>query len=358
VLNYLKYINDELGGLQYKEPGGQQSTVKLDLIWEDAQYNAAKQTTIYKRHKNAGVKMMYMVAGSMPEVTLEMLTADRMPVVYNLVSARAPFEKRPQYAIAEEGSYTGMTVSAMQWIKKNWKESRPPRIVQFTVDSQAGRAEYPGTVPRYATETGVEWLGFEWIPAAATDTSIELSRARANGADWILINHVPAVTTLMMKDALRMGLRDKFNYFVVLAYAFDESLLRFGAEMFEGFAGHMTTALPTENVPGVATARKTAQKYSYGEVTTTYLKGQVAGMAMASAIKAALEKVGYAKLTSDDINNALHSFDNLDMQGLSPPVTVDPNYPMLNPYMRVGKVEGGKFKVTSDWFELPKVELK
>jgi hypothetical protein len=73
-------------------------------------------------------------------------------------------------------------------------------------------------------------------------------------------------------------------------------------------------------------------------------------------LRLALEKVGYERLTREAINEALHSITNFDVGGVVPPVTIDPDYPLITKHIKIAIVQGGGFKVLSDWIECPVVE--
>ena len=66
TLTYIKYLNEELGGIEYQTADGKTERVKLDAIWEDNAYNVAKTVSIYKRQKTAGVLAMALFGSTPP----------------------------------------------------------------------------------------------------------------------------------------------------------------------------------------------------------------------------------------------------------------------------------------------------
>ena len=49
---------------------------------------------------------------------------------------------------------------------------------------------------------------------------------------------------------------------------------------------------------------------------------------------------------------------DLDTGRITPPITVDPNYPVLNANIRMGVVRGGKFVPVGGWLECPEIATR
>lgn len=81
-------------------------------------------------------------------------------------------------------------------------------------------------------------------------------------------------------------------------------------------------------------------------------------MAAVEALRLALEKVGYENLSREAINEAIHSIKDLDTGGIVPPITVDPNYPVLNIYTKMGIARGGSFVPVGGWLESPELATR
>jgi len=351
VYDYLRYVNDALGGVGYTTPEGKKDRVKLELKWEDTAYDPARALATYKRLKEWGSQIMHITAGSMVLTVLAHITRDHMPVVYWNVAQPNAMAERPLYSIAGSLTYTDEYAFLMDWVKRNWKEARPPRIGIIQIETAMARAELPGKVPEYAKRAGVEYVGMEWLPYAVTESTVELRRLAEKGADWIAIGHAVGGILVILKDAVRLGLKDKIKFYL-MNYSFFEDVPRLGGEVAEGVYGGVLSALPTEDLPGVKEALKIASKYRPGyEVPRVYFEGIVLGKVMVEGIRRALEEVGYENLTREAIMKGLLSIRDFDTGGLVPPITVDPEYPVLNPKFRIGVIEGGKIKLISDWLE-------
>lgn len=355
VLDYLKYVNDELGGVEYRDPQtGKADRVRLDLMWEDSGYNAARALSIYKRQAAAGAIMMHLTAGSMVEATLASINSDYMPVVYAVPASPLAIGSKPIYTLAEESNYADLDGAFLDWVKANWTQSRPPKVALFHVESPMAR----GIITRpdlaqYAAKIGVDLLPVEWLPYALTDTSIELNRVIKGGADFLYINHVPGAVSVIVKDWLRLGLKDKLKL-VVVTYAFDESLSKLAP--MDGVYGQQSTVLGSDTGPGVTLAKQINSRYNPGRPTgILYIKGIRLGMVMVQGLKDALDKVGYDRLTRDAIATALINMKDFDSGGIGPKATIDPSYPIYAPFLRFYQFQGSDIKMVQDWAPAPAV---
>jgi len=350
ILDYLRYVNEK-GGIEYTTPEGKADRVKLDIKWQDSAYDMARSVAIYKRLEEWGAQIMHTAAGSIVLTNLASIMRDHMPGVYYTVAQPNAMAEKPVYMVAENLTYTDEMAVFMDWVKANWKEARPPRVGFIQLDTAMARAELPGKVAEYAKKIGVEFLGMEWLPYAVTESTVELKRLAEKGADWIFIAHVAGGISVVLKDAVRLGLKDKIK-FAIVSYGFDETALRAAGEAMEGVYGVLVSALTTEDLPGVREAKDLAARYRPGfEMTIGYMRGVVQAKVMVEGIKLALEKVGYENLSRDAIREGLVSIKDFDVGGVIPNVTIDPEYPVFNPYYRFAVVEGGRFKAISDWLK-------
>ena len=352
IWDYLRYVNDVQGGLKYRSPGGQEETVTLELKWEDMAYDPARSVATYKRLKDWGAQMMHLTAGSMLLPNLGSITKDNMAIPYYGPSQPNAMAERPINTVGQFGTYTDEDALFASWVKDNWKEARPPKIGYLHLETAMSRAELPGKLPDYVRGIGVDYLGMEWLPYAVTDSSVELKRLADAGADWIFTAHVPGGASTIYKDAQRLGLLGKIKFFMV-HWGFSEGFLEAAGPLSEGVYGWIPSATAAENLPGVKLAGEIAQRYHPGyKLNSNYIQGNVVGMVMVEALKKALEKTGYANLTREAIRDAMVSIRGLDTGGIVPTINMDPAYPLMNPKYKVGVVQGGQFRLVSDWLEM------
>ena len=353
TLAYLRYVNEKLGGVEYKDPvTGETNKVKLDVIWEDNSLNVGRTIFVYKRQKAAEVDVMITIWTG-PEAIASMVVRDRIPVLNIGAAAPSFMELEPRYFTVYYGSVPEVNGVYFKFIKDTWTEARPPKVGFMAMDVPAQRvAEDPRWVPQYAKELGIELLPFEWLPGAMIDSSVELTRVAKQEPDWVIVNHAAAAVATVLKDAERLGISEKLKI-ITYSGGFHEGLIRVGGQLAEGVYGQVQTALPGSDVPGIKLAREVVGEYRNEELTLSHLYGWVGAMGTVEGLRLALEEVGYENLTSDVINDSIHRISDFDTGGITQLLTVDPDYPLLNPWVKFAVIEGGKFKMVSDWYKFP-----
>lgn len=355
VLDYLKYVNEDLGGVAYTGPDGKAGKVKLDIMWEDNAYSVPKGLSIYKRQKAAGAMLRYVLSSSETEALVETVSREHMPTV-NFTASPAYMGVTPRYIMASYAAYADQIGGIAQWIAQQNKGSRP-KIGVIWADLPALRTAAKGVTPERMAELGVELVGMEWVPAAASDTSIELTRLKDKGTQYLIVMHIIGGATVIFKDATRLGLRSQMKL-IQQQIGTDESLLTLLGDAAEGAYMQGINAWPSEDLPGVKLAHSITQRYRGHDITTLGLIGWYQGAAMAEAVRLALNKTGYEKLTREAMNEGLMGIKGLETGGVIPPITIDPNYPVLNPWMKMAEVKGGKLVPVGDWVKTPAMEAR
>lgn len=352
VQSYMKYVNDVLGGVKYRTATGATDSVYLDILSEDSAYNVSKALSIYKRQKAAGVMVMYSVSGSMATGLTELVVRDEMPIVQSTGALPVTLGERTIFITSFLPSTADHIKGVMKGLQAGWKEARPLRFGSIAVESPEARAGFTDpSVAEYAKQIGVEYLGNEWVPYAITDSSIELNRLSSKQPDYVFMYHVTGQIVTILKDAQRLDLTKK-STFVVTPYGFDENLLVLGKDVAEGVYGFAYTAATTDNVPGQKLMKDIADREGMA-LSTMSENGIVAGMVIVEGLRIALEKAGYDSLTSKDINAGIQSIMNLDTGGVVPAITISPNYPVINKYLKPYRISGGKLESQGDWVEIP-----
>ena len=350
ILDYLRYVNDELGGLEYTTADGKTEYVKLDIAIEDNAHDIGRAIHSYKRLADWGALTMYYGGGgSVVMPILESIHRDKMSGIYGTIAEPHAMAEDPIYTMAESLTYTDEVHVFLDWMMEGWNESRPPRVAIVPVDSPHNRAQLPGINVEYAEKIGAEYVGTEWPQAAVTDFSIELKRLEAAGTDWIYMTHIYSGAAMILKDMARLGLQDKMNI-CVCSHALDEGMVNLAGEAAEGVYGIAVCAFGWEEVPGVLLSKEIASIYrpEY-EVTMVYTRGTTMARVMVESVRSALEEVGYENINREEVWKGLMSINNFDVGGTMPNISIDPEYPILTDQMRFAVIEKGKINPVSDW---------
>jgi len=136
----------------------------------------------------------------------------------------------PGWVFSIQGCYEGMVGACGDWAKANWKpdskdpwirehyEKRNPRIAIIGWDNTFGRGFDQKETRAYLKNIGVDFVGAEYIPMSPSDTSPQVIRlVKDKKADFIYFGMYPSSHAVILKDAARLGLRDKFQDFAFWA---------------------------------------------------------------------------------------------------------------------------------------------
>jgi len=360
-VDYFQYLNDEFGGIEYKDPlTGKPEKAKLDIEWVDTQYKTTVAVTAYKRMKDSGVVAIMGTGTDLIDPLSPLCSSDHIVLIGGAGASPSAlnFSPDPLYYIAAHP--TGMELDSiiLEWFKAQWKESRSPRAGYIDMDVPAQRRlALPGSTVDYAKEIGFEYLHMEWVPFMVTDSNLEVTRMMTKEPDLLIIGHVVAGQAVILKDMQRLGLFGTATL-AVPNWGFDPSVTNFvGDDMAENLHGNSVVAMTTEDVPGVKLASRICQKYQGEGLSLLYEQGFAGSMFLAEGIRIALEDVGHESFDGTALRDSLLHISNFDTGGLTHPITVDPNYPVYNAYSKILVIKGGKTEVVTDWLKAPKVRV-
>ena len=362
--DYIRYINDEYGGIVYTAPSGQKETVKAELLWEDVGYSIPRTISAYERFKADGVQFIFC-HGSAPTSSLATFASrDKIPglVLSPSVMDLIMYEVDPPYILCDCDGVPEQGGGGVYWVKNElWKEARPLNVGYIGMDVPTRRVVTKDDImAKFCQKIGVNFVGADFIPLAPMDTSIELKRQVGNGADWIVLDIPTGAMQTVMKDAKRLGFmppEGKLRF--LLSYPYERIMAK-DAQLFEGTFG-TSAAVFEQGVPGSDLAVKVIEKYhpgarpgiDYGQFYLSSFSDAIFGI---NTIKGVLEKAGYEKFSGPAVREALFDCTKpIDTMGILPTVTMDPQWPLKHPYIRLGEVRGARLYVygTGKWYETP-----
>jgi ABC-type branched-subunit amino acid transport system substrate-binding protein len=363
ALHYFQYLNEELGGIEYLAPDGKKDRVKLEIIVGENKYNAEKSAAVYKLHKSLGVDFMASFGTTPGMIVSPLASADKMPVInFYAMATPAHFAPQPSYCTSGFANIAEHAGLVLKWFKETqWKGSGAPKVGIMMLDIPGFRyLEQPAGAPAikaFAEGLGVQLLDIAWIPPSPAGSQIHdaLVNLYNQKPDLVIVGHLANQMGPILKESANVGFDLSKTPFVAPAFAFDETLIAAAGKASEGLYGAIIAATPGEDLPGVNLAKTISEKY-YGEpLSLLYLEGVFYAMEIEAIIRQALETTGFDKLTADAINNASHNLKDFDSKGITPKITIDPKYPMLNPWGKIAMVKDGKFVPVSDWYQYPAI---
>jgi branched-chain amino acid transport system substrate-binding protein len=339
-LDYIRYFNEE-----QSIPG-----VTLKVIWIDSGLDPVRKASGFHRLMERGVvALLVCEAGTGLESLVE---KNEMPTVVQGITESAMYPPSWMYGVfPTEGERFAVMAD---WIMENWKEARPPRITLVGPDVEYSR-ENEATSKRYAESIGMEWLPPEFVPYVSLDSTVQLLRLSARGADFVYVGHTWPVAVPVLKDADRLGLVDEITFCLWDGAVVGELVDMLGPTAQGLFGPKMRPVLSEVDNPGVAWARELWSKY-YGTKPIETMQYQSISHAppIPQAIKIAIEKVGYENLDGRAVKEALDTLEDFDPHGFGTPFTyTDPEVRRGSPWVRVYQIQGTDLVPVSDWREAP-----
>jgi ABC-type branched-subunit amino acid transport system substrate-binding protein len=118
----------------------------------------------------------------------------------------------------------------IDWLAENWKEKRPARLAFLTWDTTYGKAVLYPEVMDYAKSKGIEVVASELFGVRDLDITSQLTRIKAQKADWIFTNTAGRGPAQVAKAMKEMGLTARLAGSIGL----DDSCLYIEKDAFEG----------------------------------------------------------------------------------------------------------------------------
>jgi branched-chain amino acid transport system substrate-binding protein len=325
--DYISYVNKH-GGVNGK---------KIELIDTDYAYKIPQAVAAYKDQVSKGVIAILGWGTGDTEAMAPMIAKDKIPYISASYSEHLVFDKTPYNFIAST-TYSDQARLALKWIKDTWKDkSRAPRVALIYNDSGFGRSPIQDAED-YAKKIGVAVVDKEIVGLQALDATTQLLNMQKKAPDFAINQHTLMATATILKDARKLGLKNKF---IGLNWTFSEKLVEMAGDAADGFMAPMPFAFWTETkIPGVQFMRKVRKEMTGKDdpQPVNYTQGFISAYLLVEALK----KAGN-NLTGENIKKVLES-NKFDMMGLSADIAYKPELrkPNLSAKMYVikkGKVE-------------------
>lgn len=330
--------------------------VKFESITYDNRFDIGRSINGYELMKTRKVLAVWIQITGAAMALIPKATADKIIV---MVPGPPKVLYPPGWAFSAEASYSDGAGAAFDWIVQDWQKSgKPgkPKLASLNWDADYGHSGM--LVNWYATEKGIEVLPNEFFATPApTDVAAQLLRIRDRGADYVTSVGAGAPWVTILKDATRLGLKDKMK-FVGTANAIEsESYINLDKAAFEGsYFVHFYSSL-YENSPGVQWVKDMQIKYR-GE-SLNWMRNEVGymtGKVFVEGIKAAVEKdkVAPDKIDGQALYKSLeNNIRNLDTGGLTGPLTITPENHAAATMAKVFQIQGGKQMPITGWVKAP-----
>ena len=354
-LDAIKYINDELGGVE---------GYKIEPLWFDSNYDAAKVATIVKNLMDKGALLFTTSSSKEMQAAMEIANRAEFPglVCFNAPSLHRP----PQHIYGQTPDYgDDWSAFATYYMKNIWKGSGKPKMALHLLNNPTGYGA------RDAAKAAAGKLGIEIVAieehATTTMSEIEsLTRIKALKPDVLYISSTPAPTAVVIKNAVELGMYPGITFGCGHA-SFTKTLVDIaGADTTEGVYGVLSSANPGDNVPGMTKLMEYAKRLHPKDAEKVeYVTAWAQSLIVAEILKNAIKNAGYDVLAKGNVESwravetkGIQKLKSYDVGGLQGPVTYDAGDNRLSKSLRIFQVQKGKINPITDWINAPLVKYE
>jgi branched-chain amino acid transport system substrate-binding protein len=341
---YAEGIKDRVQ--QANDEGGVEGR-KIELISDDYAYEIPQAEQLYSRLKSEQVVAIQGWGTGDTEALSPRITEDKVPYLSASYSENVADPAETPFNFVPGMTYSDQMRAVLDYIAE--QAGGPTEVAVFHNDSPFG--ESPLEDGRaHIEEQGYE-IGYETyaMPAEATDYASELSQAKRQGAEWIVIQNVATPSAQLAKDVQRQGLDAQI---VCLVYCSDEVYTKLAGEAAEGTIGVFPFAPVSEDVPGLEPAAEAiGGRQALADTHVHYVQGYYTMDAMLAGIRSVLESG--EELTGESLKAALEEMEPVDTGEVTAPLdwTADRHAGLDS--ARLYEFKGGEWTRLTDDFVSP-----
>ena len=354
-LDCIKYINDELGGV---------NGYKIEVDWLDSNYNATQAVANVKKFMDDGC--LFFTTSSSTEMGYVQEIANRAGFP-GLVAYASPSNYHPpQHIYGQTPDYGDDWIGFTNYYLKNvWKGTGKPKMALMLLNNPTG-AGAKNAAKALADTLGVEIVATEEHAATTVSEMESLTRVKALKPDVLYISSTPKPSAVIIKNAMELGLFPGVTIGVCHAAMVKSLVDLAGADVVEGVYGTFPTVMWTENVTGMAKMTEYVKKlHPKDEGNPDYIAAWAQSLIIAEILKKALDNVGYDVLAKGDAKawEAIekYGFQKLagyDVGGLQGAVKYSAGDNRLTKFNRVYRIVNRLISSPSPWVEAPLVKYE
>ncbi len=346
VMDAIKYINEELGGVQGH---------KIEPLFRDNTYDSAKATTIVEEFVSSGALMFTTQSSAMMVASMTRANEVGLPgfVVFSAPECTQP----AKHIYASFPDYGDQWVAFVKYYLANvWKGTGKPKMAMHLLANPTG-AGAKKAAETLAASLGVEIVGYWEHPSAPTDVTDSLTAIKAKNPDVIYISSIPEATSVIIKNMVSLGMYPGITVGCGGA-AFTSKMVELaGAANTEGVYGVFPTVSWTDTPAGMAkmTQYMTANHPQHKD-NLMYITGWNEGLLIAEILRLAILNTpgGGNALTPALVEaNGIKKLNNFDVGGLQSPASFTQGDNRLSKQVKLYQVKNGQITVLGSWIDAP-----
>jgi branched-chain amino acid transport system substrate-binding protein len=305
IEDYVKYVNETKNLAPWRTEKFP-ADIKLEVLWRDDELKPPKALSIYEELKAKGM-LVARISGSPIALALkDRLWEDHMGATS---MATGPYYlSPPQSCLTYYPIYTDSCAAIADWFKANWKEARKPRVAYLTADNAMGRSIEIPEMKAYLEKIGYEFVGTQYVPLVPTSPpTTQLTWLKEKGVDLALGVMINPGSQPTVKEMARLGMGPNQPYKMTFGVPAPGHAAVFAAAMGELGDGYVCAGSfrPMDDLatPGIKFCSDLQDKYRTGKRIThiMYEAGVLEAMIQVEALRLAMQKVPFEKLTRRDV---------------------------------------------------------
>ena len=305
MVDYFQYLNDQ-GGINGR---------KVEIIWEDDQFEAPKSVAALKKLITRDEVLTVITTGGSQQTIANMknIAEYKVPNIPNALMKEF-YEPYQPYIFAMGATYESQMECIVDYIFNDLKE-KAPRIGVIYEKKEYGKIGLEA-VKKRAKAYGVDLAAELVLPTGAVDASSQVLTLQENKVDYV-------ITCLLLPPAITyLKTAQKYDYWPKKVFGFnwatDDMIVKATGEAAKNYVGVNFTGSWWDDSPGLKVVRQMADKYKRTDIglTSLYINGAGVAMLFAEGLKRAGNN-----LTPDTLKAALETLTNFETGGVFPPVT-------------------------------------
>ena len=348
IEDYVKYVNETKNLAPWRKEKFP-ADITLEVMWRDDELKPSKAMSIYEELKAKGM-LVARISGSPIALALkDRLWEDGMGATS--MATGSYYLSPPQSCLTYYPIYTDSCAAVADWFKGNWNKKRKPRVAYLTADNAMGRSIEIPEMKAYLKKIGYEFVGAQYVPLVATSPpTTQLTWLKKKGVDLAVGCMINPGAQPTVKEMVRLGMGPYQPYKITFGTPAPGHAVVLAEAMGELGDGYVCAGsfrpLDDLSVPGIKFCSDLQDKYRTGKRIThiMYEAGVLEAMTQVEALRLAMQKVPFEKLTPRDVlEQGFFKIKNLPTGDISStPLTYGPGDVEGVDKIRIDQVQKGK----------------
>ena len=306
MVDYMNYLNEK-GGINGR---------KIEVIWEDDQFEAPKSVAAVKKLISRDKVLTIMTTGGTNQTIANMANINRYKIS-NIPNALADefFKPLQPYIFAMGATYEAQYHVIVDYIADDLK-IKDPKIGVVYAKKEYGKKGLEAVKER-AKKYNIPVVAELVLPTGAVDAGSQVLALKNAGANIVITCDVLPPVITFLKTA------QKYDYWPVtfgFNWATDDMIVKACGEGAKNFIGANFVGAWSDETPGIKLVREIAKKNERKiGLTSLYINGAGCAWLFGEAIKRAGKD-----LTPESLKAAMETLQNYETGGVFPPVNYSP----------------------------------